>query len=79
MLIWKASLLATALMISACSVAQQPIAPNFLSEARSIRTKDPKAPQLDLAHVAQKYIPVGTPKEVALNGMALFVTNTSVF
>jgi len=53
-------------MVSACSAPQEPVAPNLLSEARSIRTKNPQTHQLDLADVAQKYIPVGTPKEVAL-------------
>jgi len=53
-------------MTSACSVVQQPVAPNFLNEARAARAENPKAPRLDLTAIAIKYLPVGMPKELAL-------------
>jgi hypothetical protein len=61
-----ALLWAIALMISACSVAQQPGAPNFLSEVRAARAENPKAPFLGLIPIAKKYFPVGMPKDLAL-------------
>lgn len=59
-------LLGTALMISACSVAQQPVAPSFLTEARAIRAKNPNANKLDLTHIVQNYIRLSMQKEAAL-------------